>query len=111
MTAETSWDAFRCAVLDAGLLPKTCLPSHWQIIGGIKHRVVNCWPNTKSGFRFQAEGRVVVSGTVADAIWLAGAPVKPAEPPWGGETETVLQAIRDADPPVGVFRRFWRWLW
>ncbi len=110
--SDESWRSFQAAVVAAGLMPHKRAPSHWHITGGTRCRLVYCWPNTKKGFRFTAEsGPAVRSGTVADAIKLAGAPVKPAEPPWGEETESILQTIREADRPVGLIRRFWRWLW
>ena len=107
------WLNFKAAVSAAGLIPHYCHPLHWQIKGGTKYQLVNCWVNTQRGFRFKAEGGPPVRrGIVADAIRFAGAPpVKPAEPPWGEETESILQTIRDSDSSLGLIHRFWRWLW
>ena len=107
------WHEFESAVKAAGLLPRKCLPAvgdtsaHWQIRLGNKQ--VYCWPNTKHGFRYQPAGENVQSGSVADAI-KAAAGVK-ERAPWPEEVEDTLQAIRDADPPVGLCRRLWRWFW
>ena len=99
---EKSWESFRDAVLEAGLSPSKCDDSLWEIRGGGRCALVNCRPNTKLGFRIKAVGGPgYVTGTVADAIQLAGPP-----PPG-----VAAQAIRGADLPVGLIRRFWRWIW
>ena len=72
----TEWFEFELAVKAAGLFPELRMratdggPSHWQIKGGYK--MVNCWPNTKRGFRYQAIGENVKTGAIADAIDAAG---------------------------------------
>ncbi len=71
---------FAIPVVAAGLVPRKCDNNHehWQIKGGIKHALVNCWPNTKRGFRHQVWNGKVATGTIQGAINLAGPPEKPA---------------------------------
>lgn len=72
---EKSPESFTAIVEAAGLMARICNAYHWQIKGGKRHILVDCWPDTKKGFRFQAVdfyGRPVRCGTVTDAIELAG---------------------------------------
>ena len=106
-----TYQTFQKAVLEAGLTPRHCggtnslVIQHWQIRGGSRHPIVNVWPNTKRGLRFQADGQKSKLGTLDEAIELAGPRKKQevrkvSEPPW---EEPAIQ--------VGLIRRFWRWLW
>lgn len=108
------WDAFAAQVRKSGLHPRQCCMWHWQIRGG--DRIVNCWPHTKVGFKYQAVGEKARAGDVKRAIEAAGegrawesplefAPHVPdttpqQEPPWGSQ-----------ERPVGLIRRIWRFLW
>lgn len=111
----TTWSKFYGAVVDAGLRAKNC-PSgcdHWQILGGAQK--VNCWPNTKRGFRMALDNGRGRPGTIAKAIKLAGPPEVPT-PPAAKE-----YPAHEPDPPwedkphVGLIRwlgrRFWRLIW
>ncbi len=70
---------FAIPVKAAGLIPRERHHRQWQIKGGSTHSLINCWPNTETGFRYQAEAwRPASTGTIADAIALAGPPEKPA---------------------------------
>ncbi len=104
---EKSWDMFFEVATKAGLEPKCCHVTHWQIKGGTRNKLVNCWPNTKKGFRFQAEGgEFVFGGNVSDAIQMAGVKRPAADSSQGGGS---------AEKPVGlcrtVWRLFWKWIW
>lgn len=100
---RTSWTNFKEAIKAAGLMPRHCDFGHYQILDG--KRLVNCWPDSKRGFVFQADGQKSRVGTIAEAIQLAGPPkAKPPKedsPPWE----------KSADRHVGLIRRFWRWIW
>ncbi len=98
---ENDWDTFHEAVQAAGLTPRRCHAGHWQIRG--EQRLVNCWPNTKRGFRFQSPGSPAFTGSVADAIDAAGHNTKPPESDRIPFDADVVQ--------VGIIRRFWRWIW
>lgn len=102
-TPETDWAQF-CTVVDAtGLLSHRCTASHWQIKGGTVHDIVNCWPNTKKGFRFRADGCETRSGSVADALDLAG-----PKPITNVRTLAVNEPV---DRPVGFLRWLLRKIW
>lgn len=100
---RTPWGQFEEAVKLARLKPRHCIAGHYQILGG--DRLVNCWPETKRGFVYQADGQKSRIGSLADAIQLAGPPTsKPPEensPPWE----------EPKNHQVGLIRRFWRWIW
>ncbi len=111
---NNQWQRFCLMVRKAGLVAHSCSHSHWQIKGGTRCALVNCWPNTKRGFRYQGismKDHAVQTGSVDDAIRLAGPPPPYVAAPWEDSTEEIPQAIRGADLPVGLIRRFWRWLW
>ena len=95
------WDQFKKAVKEAGLSPWRCTLIHWQIKGGTIRSLVNCWPNTKRGFRYQATGDDGYSGSIADAIGLAG--------PIASVGQAMIVPESETDPPVGLCRRLWRW--
>ena len=111
---------FAIPVKAAGLTPGDCLPGNalhpgqWRIRGGSKHQMVDCWPNTHAGFRYKVDGQQKETGTIADAIRLAGPPEKPA----AGLAEIPPFDMPD-DPEerqVGFIRWCWRrmglrWLW
>ena len=95
------YELFAREIEAQGLYPKRCHHTHWQILGGDKHRVVNVWPNSKLGFRFQADEQKARAGTVQDAIDLAGVP--PA---------SVVAAPWEVEPKrVGLIRWLWRLIW
>ena len=111
---ETDFISFAAAVSANGLGARHCHAGHWQIKGGSQCRLVNCWPNTRQGFRYQAApGNLPVrTGTVAEAIRVAGPRPVEADPPGDEDTEAVSQSIGDRQTPrVGLIRRLWRWLW
>jgi len=56
----------------SGLRVKTLSKYQCQILGGARNPILNVWPNSKKGFRFQAGVEKARSGTVEDAIRLAG---------------------------------------
>ena len=93
------------AIQAAGLRAKQYSPAHWQILGG-KH-LVNVWPDTKRGFRFQRDGEGSGLGTIEDAIKLAG-------PPEQVETETPWEEAPqqpEARERIGLIRWLWGWIW
>ena len=94
-----TFEEFADRAAAAGLGALECSPVHWQLRGG--WRLVNVWPNTRRGFRFAAGDGKGRSGTLRDAIQLAGPvrPVPPEKPP-----------RQPPAPRVGLNRRFWRWL-
>jgi len=97
---------FREQVEAVGLAARRCSPVHWQICGG--DTLVNVWPNTRHGFKFQLDGKESQRGRLEDAIRMAGPPeptTKPADdrPPWA---EAKLPRER-----VGLIRWLWRLLW
>jgi hypothetical protein len=85
---------------DVGLQARHCSPIHWQLHGG--ERLVNVWPHTRRGLRFQADGQKSQAGTLADAIALAGPPEQLREQaaPWEPEIRR-----------TGLIRWLWRLLW
>jgi hypothetical protein len=104
------------ACMKAGLSFVRKSEYHWQIKGGTRRLVVNCWPHSKRGFVYQVGVAPAKRGTIHDAIKLAGiAPQAVAKlytstpapnnisdtPPWAEYTR----------PHIGIIRRFWRWLW
>jgi hypothetical protein len=95
------YQEFTTAVRKAGLTPRRCdREVHWQIRDGSR-QIVNVWPKTKAGFRFQADGQKSKLGTLDEAIELAGPRKRSVSvAPW---EEPAAQ--------VGLIRRFWRWLW
>ena len=108
----TTWTEFETAVQAAGLTARRCgslmvansdvVFAHWQIKEG--QQLVNIWPDGKRGFVFKADGAKSKTGTLADAIRLAGPSKKPPPidtPPWEDKR----------DRPVGLIRRLWRWIW
>jgi hypothetical protein len=70
--AELTWEAFVEATAAAGLGCRRCGIHHWQILGG--QQIVNVWPDTKKGFRFQAGKAPVRTGDLGEAILAAGKP-------------------------------------
>jgi len=93
---------FQRIAVDAGLDARQCSTHHWQLLGGSRNRLVNVWANSKQGFRFQVEGSKSQGGRMKDAIELAGV-VRKELAPW-----------EDSEPlpqPVGMIRRWWRWIW
>ncbi len=103
---------FAIPVKAAGLVPRDCLAEypHWQIRGGDKYPFVNCWANTKLGFKFQAiGGPPIITGTVREAIDLAGPPEKPA-----AGLAKIAPFDMSGDPEerqVGFIRWYWRKIW
>ena len=121
-----TWSKFFDAVVDAGLHPKACPASgcdHWQITGGAQ--VVNVWPNTRRGFRMAVNNGQGRPGTIAKAIALAGPPKAPEPqrehdypasvpadmPPWHESRASVPKSAPREDRPVGLIRRFLRWVY
>lgn len=45
---------------------------HWQVIGGSRNPIVNCWPNGKGGSKISVGSEKAKLGTLDDAINLAG---------------------------------------
>lgn len=100
---ETEWAKFHSVVDATGLLAHSCTASHWQIKGGTMHDIVNCWPGARKGFRFGAYGCEIQSGSVADALDLAGP--KPI-------TNVRKLAVNEpVDRPVGFLRWLWQKIW
>ena len=127
---KTEWSEFKRLVEDAGLLPHRCghatarwPGTHWQITGGAQ--LVNVWPDTKRGFRMAVDNGRGCPGTIAKAIKVAGPPkvLKPQRehkypasvpadmPPWHECRARVPDNAPREDRPVGLIRRFWRWIW
>lgn len=119
---------FQRDVERAGLKARKCSPIHWQIIGG--RRLVNVWPNTKRGFRFQPAGQAVRTGRVEQAIAFADPPSWPSSSQTAEKLsplETTIAGIHadlassksrmapwegaPSTPHLGIIRRFIRWLW
>ena len=98
---------FEQTVEAAGLEPRRCSNDHWQIRGG--ERLVNVWPHSKKGFRFQVDGKKSQFGNVPLAIEFAGPPPNPiveeAPSPW--ENTQGKPAIER----VGLIRWLWRMFW
>lgn len=102
-----NYETFMECVERFRLEPRKCSPVHWQIRGG--RRLVNVWPNTKRGFRFQASGQAVRTGVIGEAITAAG-PTIGGSPPW--EDEPVPTAESPLPPDrVGLIRWLWRIIW
>lgn len=101
--------AFSEAVTVAGLMPVHCQSIHWQIRGGTHHKIVNVWPHSTKGFRFQADCQKSRFGNLQQAIDLAGPPLDPvveeAPAPWE-ESQS-----KTAPEHVGLIRWLWRVLW
>lgn len=101
---------FEEQVTNAGFTAVACSDIHWQIRGG--QRIVNVWPHTKHGLRFQRDGQKAQNGTLSGAIAAAGR-TKPKPP------DLVRVAPWETSPPdaawkpehVGLIRRFWRFIW
>lgn len=70
---------FERAVQAAGLIPRICHETHWQITGGDK--LVDCWPNMKHGFKHRVDGVTYRNSTLAHAITRAGKPQHTENPP------------------------------
>lgn len=98
------YEHFTEEVESAGLEARRCTAIHWQIRGG--KRLVNVWPASRRGFRFQADGEKSRDGKLADAITLAGPPERVTEttPPWESAETTKPER-------VGLIRWLWRLLW
>jgi 5-methylcytosine-specific restriction endonuclease McrA len=65
-----TYEQFQERVVAAGLTPRQCSPSHYQIIGG--ERIVNVWPKSPQGFKYQVNPHKAVIGNLASAIRSAG---------------------------------------
>ncbi len=99
---------FEREVTAAGLQPRICNPAHWQIQGS--KTLVHCYPHTRQGFKFCAEGEKSKPGTLRVAIFAAGPPQKPKR-----ESEESF-SVHHPEPPwesqrVGLIRWLWRKLW
>jgi hypothetical protein len=106
-----TYQDFERAVVGAGLRPRKCSGHHWQILGGPGAEVVNCWPNSKAGFRYQVGDAKSRIGTLLDAIKAAD-PHRYC-PPWeepiqGASPQPQVVARSDR---VGLIRWLWRLLW
>ena len=117
-----NWTKFKCAVQTAGLEPRDCGNDHWQITGG--EQLVNCWANSNRGFRMAAGNGRGRSGSVAEAIRLAGPPKTPkpqakheypANVPDAPFEERVARMSSAPEArksaPIGLIRWLWRWIW
>lgn len=67
-----TYDQFCEAVWAAVLIPHACTDEHWQIIGG--EFLVNFWPYSRRGSRFQAVGSQSDLGDLSEAIRAAHCP-------------------------------------
>jgi hypothetical protein len=106
------YSTFAETVEAASLQSRRCTGDHWQILGG--ERLVNVWPHSKKGFRFQADGQKSRlsrgGGNLQQAIDLAGpSPQAAVEqalaslPPW--------EEDQQKPDRVGLIRWLWRWVW
>jgi len=103
-----------------GLTPRECSYHHWQILGGRHYKMVNVWPHSKKGFGMAAGTGKGQSGSIEEAIRLAGP--KRCEPtePWVPPILSIIPPETVApweEPPTrhGLIRTvalfIWRWLW
>lgn len=99
-----TYEQFMAEVAGRGLRAEQCHYNHWQILGGTKHPIVNVWAHTKRGFRYQTDGGKGKSGTLMDAIALAGEKPASDPPPWN-------ESKPEQPQTVGLIRRVWRWVW
>lgn len=106
MTTDIGYEEFANTVRRFRLTPRKCSATHWQILEG--REAVNVWPNTKRGFRFQAAGHAVQSGTIGEAVTAAGPTIAGPAAPWEDEAEI---PVSKPLPHVGLIRWLWRWLW
>jgi len=121
------YEEFEAAIERAGLTAKRCSEHHWQIRGGPGAEIVDCWPNSKRGFRYRVGQATAQSGTLADAIRAAD-PYRDCAP-WEGPSVLhvpprlesyvkdgqVSKIVVAADPVkrnrVGLIRWLWRLIW
>jgi len=108
-----TYERFSDAVAGAGLVPRKCSDHHWQILGGPSEETVNCWPNSKKGFRYQVGTEKSRTGTLGDAIRAAD-PYRDCVPwvdPVSMEPPRTVVAYPPERERVGLIRWFWRLLW
>jgi hypothetical protein len=104
-----TFNDFSSTVMAYGYRVAQCNHHHWQILGGEKNSIVNVWANTKRGFRYQALGGKAKTGSLLDAMQLAGSPTLHT-------TATIMDELTSLPPwkqpeRVGLIRKLWRMIW
>lgn len=97
------FEDFKREVGACGLQPIFCNDHHWQIAGG--KQLVNFWPRADGRLRFAVDNHKAQTGTLAEALKLAGAPVS-------GAAATVAAskaALRILQEPTAVTLEATRW--